>query len=307
MGWPWTEESSRLLSRTTEGSPWPRISIVTPSFNQGKFIEETIRSVLLQGYPNLEYFIMDGGSTDGSVEIIQKYSAWLAYWVSQTDHGQSDAIDQGLRLASGDFAAWINSDDLLCKDALVHHASRIGFAPGTVYVGNCIYIDEIGKVLLVHKGRIQSLEDLVQIKTVWHAGGHIVQPEVLFPRELAVAVGGLNRDNQFTMDYELWGKFFLAGAKFQYTDIPFGMFRAHRNQKTQNSLQQNLSLLNTATKLATLAAFFSDETRKEILADLDGYKEHYWKGTGRLAKIGLPPQIVNSIRRLKAVFQRYAY
>jgi glycosyltransferase involved in cell wall biosynthesis len=108
MGWPWTEESSRLLSRTTEGSPWPRISIVTPSFNQGKFIEETIRSVLLQGYPNLEYFIMDGGSTDGSVEIIQKYSAWLAYWVSQTDHGQSDAIDQGLRLASGDFASQIS-------------------------------------------------------------------------------------------------------------------------------------------------------------------------------------------------------
>ena len=127
-GWPWTEESLRLPEHRREGDSWPRISVITPSFNQAQFIEETIRSILLQGYPNLEYFIMDGGSTDGSVEIIKKYSPWLSYWISEKDNGQSDAINRGLKMASGDFATWINSDDLLAKNALFEQASRIGFA-----------------------------------------------------------------------------------------------------------------------------------------------------------------------------------
>ena len=226
-GWPWTEESRRLPNQKPDGSQWPRISVVTPSFNQGKFIEETIRSVLLQGYPNLEYFILDGGSTDSSVEIIKKYSPWLTYWDSGPDGGQSAAINRGLEMASGDFAAWINSDDLLCKNALVEHVTQNGCVANTVYVGNCLCIDATGKILFSHRGRVHSLEDLLRISTVWRARGHIIQPEVLFPRELALAVGGLDPDNHYTMDYELWGKLFLAGAGFQYTDIPFGMFRRH--------------------------------------------------------------------------------
>ena len=309
IGWPWTEESGRLPDTTFEGKPWPRISIVTPSFNQGQFIEETIRSILLQGYPALEYLILDGGSTDNSVEIIKKYSPWLSYWVSEPDAGQSDSINRGLKRVSGDFATWINSDDLLCKNALVEHASRIGFAPDTVYVGNCIYIDETGKALSLHRGRVQSLEDLVRVNKVWNgARGHIVQPEVLFPHELFLAVGGLDCNNHFTMDFDLWGKFFLAGATFQYTDIPFGMFREHPDQKINDVLRTTESLLSTAAQLARVAGCFSEETRKEILVDLDNYKEQYlkdyWRGTGRLAKIGLPPMIVNPIRRVRAKLQK---
>src|SRR5262245_37717609 len=100
-GWPWTEESLRLSERMPEVHCWPPITIITPSFNQGRFIEETIRSILLQGYPNLEYFVLDGGSTDDTVAIIRKYSSWISFWVSEPDHGQSAAINRGLRMGSG--------------------------------------------------------------------------------------------------------------------------------------------------------------------------------------------------------------
>jgi glycosyltransferase involved in cell wall biosynthesis len=306
-GWPWTEESRRLSERGPKAESWPRVSVITPSFNQAPFIEETIRSILLQGYPNLEYFIMDGGSTDGSVEIIRKYSPWLSYWVSQTDNGQSDAINSGLRSASGDFATWINSDDLLAKNALVEHASGIGFALDTVYVGNCIYIDKTSTVLSVHTGRVQSLEDLVRIKTVWNAQGHIVQPEVLFPRELSISVGGINPDNHFTMDYELWGRLFLAGAKFQYTGIPFGTFREHPDQKTHDVLRTTNSLLESAAKLIKLADYLPEKTKNELLADLETYRIQYqkdhWRGTGRLARIGLACRFVTWARSWKSVLQ----
>src|SRR5262245_16909311 len=118
IGWPWTIETLKLPSVSSDGLPWPSISIVTPSYNQGQFIEETIRSVLLQGYPNLEYIIIDGGSKDQTVDIIHKYEPWLTYWVSRKDRGQAHAINDGLRRASGTIFNWINSDDVLAPNAL---------------------------------------------------------------------------------------------------------------------------------------------------------------------------------------------
>src|SRR5262249_50710109 len=162
--------------------------------------------------PDLEYLVLDGASTDNSVEIIKKYAPWLTYWVSEPDGGQSAAINRGLRMGSGLFATWINSDDMLYHNAIVEHASQIGFVPHTVYVGVCAYMDVTGAIVTMHCGRIHSLEDLVRIGRVWRTGGNLVQPEVLFPRESALAVGGLNVGNHHTMDYELWGKLFLAGA-----------------------------------------------------------------------------------------------
>jgi hypothetical protein len=303
-GWPWTEESRRLPTESSAGQRRPRISVITPSFNQGEFIEETIRSVLLQGYPDLEYLILDGGSTDGSVEIIKKYSQWLSFWVSEPDAGQSDAINRGLKGASGCFATWLNSDDMLCQNALFEHANRFGFHESTVYVGICVYIDQVGKSLFQHCGRVHSLEDLLRIDRVWRNGGHIVQPEVIFPRELALCVGGLNQDNHFTMDYELWGEFLKAGAKFQYTQIPFGMFRQHEMQKTHDMMRQTRWLLDAAAGLTRSASSLSEETKAELLTDLHRYwakyQKDYWRGSGRLAKIGLPPLIVNPLRKLKA-------
>ena len=117
-GWPWTVETLRLPTQRPDGTPWPCISIVTPSYNQGEFIEETLRSVLLQGYPDLEYMVIDGDSTDGSVDIIRKYAHWLTHWVSEPDRGQAHAIDKGLESSTGDIFQWINSDDVLAAGAL---------------------------------------------------------------------------------------------------------------------------------------------------------------------------------------------
>ena len=110
-GWPWTSGSDQSAEKRPDNADWPRISIVMPSYNQAGYIEETIRSVLLQGYPNLEFIIMDGGSTDGSVEIIKKYGPWLTYWVSESDHGQTHALNTGMRHCTGEVFNWLNSDD----------------------------------------------------------------------------------------------------------------------------------------------------------------------------------------------------
>jgi len=305
-GWPWTEESSRVREATSRSLP--RVTIVTPSFNHGRFIEETIRSVLLQGYFDLEYFVLDGGSTDNTVEILKKYSHWISFWVSEPDGGQSAAINRGLRMGSGLYATWINSDDMLVKNALAEHVSRIGLNGDVVYVGDCINIDETGGVLFTHRGRVHNLEDLVRIPSVWRSAGYISQPAVLFPLELFRRVGGLNEDNHLTMDYELWGKFFLAGAGFQYTGIPCGIFRWNRGQKTQNTLAQTKSLLDAAVALVGLDNRFSADVKLEILSDLQAYRDMYpqyaWKQSGRLARSGLPPGIVVPIRNLKDAFKK---
>src|SRR5436309_2853592 len=116
--WPWTIETPRLPPTRPNGSGWPRISIVTPSCNQGRYIEETIRSVLLQGYHNLEYYVLDAGSTDQTAAIIQHYQALLTGWRSQPDAGQAAALNEGLARSSGDLFQWINSDDILEMGAL---------------------------------------------------------------------------------------------------------------------------------------------------------------------------------------------
>ena len=121
-GWPWTKDSETHLLHMPDGAPWPKISIVTPSYNQAQYLEETIRSVLLQNHPNLEYIIIDDGSTDRSVEIIKKYSKYLTYWESVTDRGQSHAVNKGFQSSTGEIMAWLNSDENYATTIFKHNA-----------------------------------------------------------------------------------------------------------------------------------------------------------------------------------------
>lgn len=131
-GWPWTDVALSIVP--PNGVEYPKITLVTPSFNQGEFIEETIRSVLLQNYPNLEYIIIDGGSTDDTVAIIKKYEKYISYWISEKDKGQSEAINKGLKIATGEIFNWLNSDDYYAPGTLKNR--RIVF--GAVY-GSCMW------------------------------------------------------------------------------------------------------------------------------------------------------------------------
>lgn len=201
VGWPWTEESEPLPPLMPSGKPWPKISIVTPSYNQGQFLEETIRSVLLQNYPNLEYIIMDGGSTDNSVEIIKKYEPWLTYWVSEKDNGQAEAIYRGFEMSSGDILGWINSDDYYLPGAFYEVAKIFGANDtAEVLLGGCLYIRANGKQISKNYGLLQSYNNLLQV------GMFTSQPSTFWKRSAYILVGGVDSLLQFCMDYDLFLK-----------------------------------------------------------------------------------------------------
>ena len=145
-GWPWTEESRQLPDTMPDGASWLRVSIVAPSYNQGQFIEETIRSVLLQGYPNLEYIVADGGSADKSAAVIRKYEPWLTHWVSEPDRGQSHAINKALARSTREALASLNSDDCLLPGAVSHVIrAHERYSSAVASVGGCCRVSPEGR------------------------------------------------------------------------------------------------------------------------------------------------------------------
>jgi hypothetical protein len=203
IGWPWTEAPLPLATRPDGGS-WPRISIVTPSYNQGRFIEETIRSVLLQGYPDLEYIVMDAGSTDDSVDIIRKYAPWLAVWKSEPDRGQSHAINKGFSRASGAVLGWLNSDDILTPGALGHVGEALGpLDRHHIFAGYADIRSVDGETTLWRVDTIpQDFLDLCRFLD----GRFLAQPSVFFTGAAFEDAGGLREDLHYAMDLDLWLK-----------------------------------------------------------------------------------------------------
>jgi glycosyltransferase involved in cell wall biosynthesis len=189
---------------------YPRITVVTPSFNQALFLEQTILSILSQNYPNLEYFVVDGGSTDGSVDIIRKYASDITWWVSEKDRGQTDALIKGFSRATGDVLGWINSDDLLEPGALNAVGRAYRENPGSLIAGNVkLFSDSTGQERLVRQRRL-NFEDMVKI---WTKRSFYSQPGVFFPRGAYVAVGGLDRDLHYCMDHDLMNQVLARGRQ----------------------------------------------------------------------------------------------
>lgn len=229
VGWPWTEQSERLPDKMPNGRPWPCISIVTPSYNQGQFIEETIRSVLLQGYPNIEYIVIDGGSTDNSVEIIKKYESWITYWVSEPDRGQSHAINKGFSHATGDLLGWLNSDDHFMPGALKKFAEVTVQNPEAgAFVGIGQIIDPSGKVIYYKE---PHLEITVESLYNWLYGYDFMQPSCLFTKFAWQQNGPLGEDIHIALDLDLWLK---VAKNFKFVKIPelLSTSRSHGNAKT---------------------------------------------------------------------------
>src|SRR5581483_4346971 len=211
----------------------PLVTIVTPSYNQAPYLEETIQSVLSQDYPRLEYIIIDGGSTDGSVNIIKKYESRLAYWVSEPDAGQSDAMNKGWRRAHGAIVAFLNSDDTytpgairICAEYLYQHP-HVGMTHG-----ECHWIDASGRPIGLIQATPFTLGDLL-------LQCRIAQPSTFIRKAVLDDVGLLDPNMQWLMDYELWVRIAL---KYPIACVPgiFANFRIHPTSKTGTSIYHHL-------------------------------------------------------------------
>ncbi|GAB4045217.1 glycosyltransferase family 2 protein [Spirosoma foliorum] len=207
---------------------YPKLTIVTPSFNQAQYLERTILSVLNQHYPNLEYFIMDGGSTDGSLDIIKKYEPYLAGWVSEKDRGQTDAINKGFRLATGDYVAFQNSDDVFAPDALSRVAEAWRKAPTTdVFFGDMYIIDEADVIL----EEMRAPEFCVECQL--YEGMQVFNQSLFIRRERLEQFGLLDESLRFVIDYEIIARLGVqSGIKFRHVNGFWGGFRVQPDAKS---------------------------------------------------------------------------
>lgn len=207
----------------------PKISIITPSYNQGEYIEETIISIINQNYNNIEYIIIDGGSTDNTINIIKKYDKYISYWVSEEDEGQSDAINKGLKLATGDIINWLNSDDYLEPDILSKIANS--FIDGIHCVtGRSLYINQNNDIVFCNTGSwVDSKSYDNTLKYLL-----IEQPSTFFSKQAVSKMGILTNSLHYVMDKEWWLKYLLNYdiKTIANIDSPIVNFRLQVNSKT---------------------------------------------------------------------------
>lgn len=226
-GWPWTVETPTLAAMPDNSHKWPKITVVTPSYNQGRYLEETIRSVLLQNYPNLEYIIIDGGSTDNSLEIIRKYSQHLSYWTSEPDDGQTHAINKGLQRSTGEIIGWLNSDDILLPGALRHVAEAFVNDPAAMIVTG------FRKKFDANSRFISNYFDSPPEKRLLRVICNVAQETTYWRREVMVRVGYLNEGLHYSLDFEYWQRMLDAGYEFELLPYYLGGFRLHAESKQE--------------------------------------------------------------------------
>jgi glycosyltransferase involved in cell wall biosynthesis len=241
MGWPWKSGTITFPATLPSGKPWPKISVVTVTFNQAEYLEETLRSVLMQGYPNLEYIVIDGASSDTTPAILERYQDRLACCISEKDKGQADALNKGFGLATGDIMAWINSDDRYLPWTLMRVALAFDTYDTDMVAGGCALVQgnekkpfrthhnfiEFGKVVPL------PLDRLLDIDGSWQEGNFFFQPEVFWSTDIwSRSDSRVDEKLFYSMDYELWVRMAREGAKIVHIPDTLALFRMHEDQKT---------------------------------------------------------------------------
>jgi len=220
---------------------WPRITVVTPSYNQGRFLRATLESIHRQAYPNLEHIVLDAASTDGSVDIIREFESRLSYWHSRPDRGQSHAINDGFRRSTGDILTWINSDDQLAPNALFTMAAALPDPDAPAWaIGGCLCVDEHGR-----ETRRWSPAHVTLERTLNWGVHYFFQPAVFWTRAMWARCGPLDEHLHYAMDFDLWLAFFSVAAPLIIRD-DIGVHRSHGASKTSTGTTATLREFATA-------------------------------------------------------------
>ncbi|HEY4988799.1 MAG TPA: glycosyltransferase family 2 protein, partial [Opitutaceae bacterium] len=219
IGWPWLADTAPPIG--AEFVAWPRITVVTPSYQQAPFLEECLRSVLMQNYPNLEYVVMDGGSTDGSADILRRYSPFLTHWQTGKDGGQGDAINRGFERASGEILCWLNSDDMFLPGAFFAVALAFQRTQADIVYGDALNLFEDDQALQYWQG-FWILPSFLQF------GGVISSHSVFWKRSIHVPLWAELNCN---IDGELWQRL-VPGRVLAYLAKPLGVCRIHGDTKS---------------------------------------------------------------------------
>lgn len=269
----------------------PKITVVTPSFNQAKYLESTILSVLGQGYPNLEYIIIDGGSTDGSVDIIRKYEQQLAYWVSEQDNGLYDALQKGFACSSGEIMAWLNADDLYHSKSLFTVAELFGrFTDVRWLMGTNTFFDESGRPFLYDD--LPYGQRWSRLRLQLFDGRFIQQESVFWRRTLWEQAGSfIDENHALAADFELWLRFFKHERLYS-TSFMLGGFRFRaENQKSYNQRGQYLEEAKRLLAKDNSNAFQLMLCRIAMVL-IQFVPKRKWRNRMLVKLLGLPPKIV---------------
>ncbi len=285
-GWPWTEGSKLADAVMLDGSEWPLVSVVTPSFNQGQYLEETIRSVLLQGYPRLEYFVLDGGSRDGSLDVIRKYEKWITRWRSCKDGGQADAIATGLEWCNGEWFNFINSDDLLAPGTIAAVAEVSSNAD--MVAGVCENFGVGQSPVAIQNRNLSANALLCGTEASFH------QPAVWMRKDLIQLCGGLQRDLHYCFDLDLMIRYLAKYPVVSYTQSTLAKFRLHEASKTVSQLGR----FSVEREVVMLRLKHNDDVSElHAEADLAVRRLRWWR---ELMRIGEQPAGLSKAWRIVA-------